>query len=86
MSYRLSKHVQDEMACRGISASVVDAVISAPEQVIRDPLGLNVCQSRVQWDTGKTYLVRVFVNDGVDPPLVVTVYRTSKIEKYWSKA
>jgi len=29
------------------------------------------------------YLVRVVVAMGKDPPVVVTVYRTSKVEKYW---
>jgi hypothetical protein len=28
-------------------------------------------------------LLRVFVDVDRDPPEVVTVYRTSKIEKYW---
>jgi hypothetical protein len=29
------------------------------------------------------FLLRVIVDDGVDPAVVVTVYRTTKIEKYW---
>jgi hypothetical protein len=32
---------------------------------------------------GKMFLVRVIIDDGVDPAVVVTVYRTTKIEKYW---
>jgi hypothetical protein len=31
------------------------------------------------------YLVRVIVDDSADPALVVTAYRTSKMEKYWEK-
>ena len=31
----------------------------------------------------KTYILRVFVDIDRKPPYVVTVYRTSKIEKYW---
>jgi hypothetical protein len=34
---------------------------------------------------GKDYLLRAMVNEATDPPVVVTVYRTSKIDKYWSK-
>ena len=30
-----------------------------------------------------TYLLRVFVDTDREPPEVVTVYRTSKITKYW---
>ncbi len=34
---------------------------------------------------GKVYLLRAMVNETANPPVVVTVYRTSKIEKYWSQ-
>ncbi len=52
---------------------------------------LNLCaraakvyQSRLELgDPPKTYLFRVFVDVDRQPPDVVTVYRTSKIEKYW---
>lgn len=33
--------------------------------------------------SGMVYLVRVFVDVDRDPAEVVTVYRTSKVEKYW---
>jgi len=33
----------------------------------------------------KRYLVRVMVEQGKVPPVVVTVYRSSKIEKYWKQ-
>jgi hypothetical protein len=39
-------------------------------------------QSRAAMD-GKSYLLRVFVDIGPDKAEVVTVYRTSRIEKYW---
>jgi hypothetical protein len=29
------------------------------------------------------FLLRVIVDDGVDPAVVATVCRTTKIEKYW---
>lgn len=31
----------------------------------------------------KTYLLRLIVEDWHSPPVIVTVYRTSKINKYW---
>jgi hypothetical protein len=30
------------------------------------------------------YLLRVVVDEDEHPPVIVTAYRTSKIEKYWS--
>jgi hypothetical protein len=35
---------------------------------------------------GILYLIRVVVDAGPSAETVVTVYRTTKIEKYWSKA
>lgn len=40
-------------------------------------------QSIMDIGLGKDYLVRVIVNDTIDPAKVITVYRTSKISKYW---
>ena len=34
-------------------------------------------------DPPKNYLLRVFVDIDYTPPKIVTVYKTSKIEKYW---
>lgn len=34
----------------------------------------------------REYLLRVFVDVDLQPPVVVTLYRTSKIQKYWSTA
>ena len=35
-------------------------------------------------EDGKMYLLRVVVDEDEHPPVIVTAYRTSKIEKYWS--
>jgi hypothetical protein len=34
---------------------------------------------------GKMFLLRAIVDKSVDPAVVVTAYRTGKIEKYWRK-
>lgn len=45
-----------------------------------------IYQSQLDFDTGKLYLIRVFINTTLDPAIVVTVYRTSQIQKYWSQS
>jgi hypothetical protein len=45
--------------------------------------GRKIYQSRMEMQPGKTYLIRIFIDPIEDPAVVVTVYRTSKIEKYW---
>jgi len=84
--YHLTDHARIEMARRQISEADVDAVLSAPEQVEYVREGRLVCQSRVEaGKSAQTYLLRVFLDVDRDVPEVVTVYRTSKIEKYWRR-
>ena len=69
---------------RQVDETDMAKVLSTPEQteVIRS--GRAVYQSRIRvGDPPKSYLLRVFVDVDREPPDVVTVYRTSKIEKYW---
>jgi hypothetical protein len=77
-------HALAEMARRGISQEHVRNVLANPEQVesIRETRAVY----QAKYETGeppKIYLLRVFVDIDRRPPHVVTVYRTSKIEKYW---
>jgi len=82
--YRITDHARDERARRQITEADVAKVLVAPEQtaIIRE--GREVYQSRFQaGNPPKTYLLRVFVDVDRAPPEVVTIYRTSKVAKYW---
>lgn len=70
---------------RGIPSDMLQEVLHAPQQVVDDANGNRVYQSQMTFGPGKPSLLRVFVNESVDPAIVVTVYRTSKIAKYWSE-
>jgi hypothetical protein len=83
-NYVLTDHARLEMQRRSISEEEVAIVVTAAEQ--SEPLrpGRCVYQSRLSsGDPPKAYLLRVFVDVDRDPPEVVTVYRTSKVQKYW---
>lgn len=82
MSHELSAHVQKEMDRRGIPLAVVESVLAAPAQRVSEHGDVVCYQSKVEINQ-KPYLVRVMVNETAKPPKVVTVYRTSKIDKYW---
>lgn len=82
MNYQFSAHVQQEMELRGIPLTVVEVVLAAPQQKVPGYGNIVCYQSQVNINQ-KVYLVRVMVNETVSPPTVVTVYRTSKISKYW---
>jgi Domain of unknown function (DUF4258) len=83
LNFRLSKHAEQELKRRNIPPTVLDEVLQRPEQVVVQPGSEKVYQSLIDFGAGKIYLVRVIVDDTVSPASVVTVYRTSKIEKYW---
>jgi len=83
MRSRISRHAQEEMERRGIPAVLVDEVLQHPGQIATERRGQKAYQSQLDFGGGRVYLVRAIVDDSVDPAVVVTVYRTSKISKYW---
>jgi hypothetical protein len=83
-TYRLTDHAQFEMARRQISETEVESVLAAPEQTECVREGRTVYQSRIALgEPAKTYLLRVVVDIDRQPSEVVTVYRSSKVQKYW---
>jgi hypothetical protein len=74
------------MSRRGIPLALVQGVMDHPEQRLVDEsrTGRWIYQSRLRFEDGKMYLLRVVVAEDEQPPVIITVYRTSKIEKYWS--
>jgi len=63
--------------------NLLKSVLESPQQVISERGGKKAYQSQLDFGGGKIFLVRVIVDETADPPIVVTVYRTSKITKYW---
>ncbi|MFN0106741.1 MAG: DUF4258 domain-containing protein [Bryobacteraceae bacterium] len=86
MDFRLSRHAEWEMTRRDIPLTLVQAVMDHPEQRLVDESGngRSIYQSRVRFEDGKMYLLRVVVGEDEQPPVIITAYRTTKIDKYWS--
>jgi hypothetical protein len=80
--FKYSAHALNEMTKRKIDRSDVDAVLSAPVQKVPEHEEIVCYQSQI-FIADKPYLLRVMVNETKSPFLVVTVYKTSKIGKYW---
>jgi len=79
-----TNHALTEMDRREIGQEDVKAILAEPEQTELVREGRAVYQARrTMGEPTKTYILRVFVDIDRKPPYVVTVYRTSKIEKYW---
>ena len=85
MRFRISAHARQEMRRRRIPSRLVRDVLERPGQIVPERERKKAYQSQLEFPGGRMYLVRAIVDDTIDPALVVTVYRTSKVSKYWSK-
>lgn len=83
MNFRLSHHARQEMERRAIPPAFLQFVLHNPQQIIPVEGNKKAYQSQLDFGNGKMFLLRAIVADNVDPAVVVTVYRTSKISKYW---
>ncbi|MGH9892546.1 MAG: DUF4258 domain-containing protein [bacterium] len=80
----LTPYASRKMEYRGIGLDIVSRVVETPGQRLPVRPGRDVFQSKVLLgDPPREYLVRVFVDVDRQPAEVVTVYRTSRIPKYW---
>ncbi len=82
IQFQMSIHALEQMKMRGISEEITFFVLNEPDEILTETEGQLIFQKKVLFDTGKEYLVRAFVNNDKNPPLVKTVYRTSKFSKY----
>ena len=64
----------------GIDESIVSQALKVPLDIVEED-GLDVYHHILK-EGEREYLLRVYVNSEKIPPLVVTVYKTSKIKKY----
>jgi hypothetical protein len=85
MTFHLSAHARTELQRRSIPETLLAAVLAEPEQKVPGHDMIWCYQSRVTI-AEKPYPLRIMVDETRQPPRVVTVYRTSKIDKYWSQA
>jgi hypothetical protein len=84
--YVVTSHAAFEMNRRGIDEQTVRQVLNSPEQRLPVREGREVLQARLERDDpAKMYLIRVVVDVDRTPAEVVTVYRTSKLAKYWQE-
>ena len=80
----VSDHAQFEAARRQVTEEEIRQVALGPEQVISSRKGRVIHQSRIDDSrSGERLLLRVVIEKRRDVLFVVTVYKTSKVEKYW---
>ena len=83
MNFEFSKHAETELVLRKIPRAMAEEVLRQPQQIVTERAPRKAYQSKVEFGDDKTFLLRVIVDDTVEPAIVVTLYRTTKINKYW---
>ncbi len=84
MQIIFTEHARFEMGWRQISEELVKTIVANPNQRYITGKGKVVLQSKYENSIeGKEMLLRVIGKEIDDNFIVITVYKTSKIEKYW---
>ena len=83
MRFRLSTPAEHELIRRRIPRTLLDEVLETPQQIVEEQQGRKAYQSVLDFGGGRMFLLRAIVRDDIEPGIVVTIYRTSRIAKYW---
>ena len=78
MPIKFTKHALERMRIRSITKEEIIDTINNPEKQLNDSFG-NIIAHKVK----KKYLLRVFYCNEEDSKVVITAYKTTKIDKYF---
>jgi len=81
MEIKFSSHALFQIQERKISKEEVEKIIRNPEKVIRKSKYRYIAQGKIKFD-GRIFLLRIIYDKINQDKEIVTVYRTSKLEKY----
>ncbi len=81
MEFKYSHHANEQIELRGLDKSSIDDVLNYPSKIVSESSDINIYQ-KIILENNRNFLYRIFVNIRKIPPLVITAYKTSKIEKY----
>jgi hypothetical protein len=78
----VSRHAEEEVLRPQTPREWLESIPENPQQRLPQPGAKEVLQSRFTSGDGRMYLLRAVVATDKELPVLVTVYRTSKIEKH----
>lgn len=81
MEFVFSNHALEQMIRRNISKDQVLLTVKQYDFIMNQDLTTNI-YSKLLEENSKSYLFRVFVNVQKKPSVIITVYKTSKTDKY----
>ena len=82
MKVILLRHLRIQALGREIDLKLIEDALLNPNQIVSDVKGLKIAQKKYL-DGKKEYLIRVIFREELSKRIGVTVYKTSKIKKYW---
>jgi hypothetical protein len=77
-----TKYAELQIQERGIRHEDILNTLNSPGQVLSGKKGRKIAQKKVNRG-GEKGLLRIIFEEKVNAKVVITVYWTSKIEKYW---
>ena len=80
-NFVFSEHALVQIHKRNLDIQFIENTVDIPDKILVGDPEIIVYQ-KIGSDNNKSYLYRVFVNILKRPPVIVTVYKTSKIMKY----
>ena len=80
--FYVTNHAKEEIERRQISLNDFENCLKSPGQIVSSRDNRTIYQSKIVTDI-KTFLIRVIIQEQEVPKKVITVYKTSKIDKYW---
>ena len=80
--FGFTEHALRRMRQRGVLREQVEQCIAHPENVFIGHEGRTVCESLVKRDDGSREILRVVVDHGESPPVVVTVLLESNLSRF----
>jgi len=84
MKFILLNHLKIQAKERDISIGLIEDALSNPEQIVPDLKGLMAAHKKYfDTENKKEYLIRVIFREEHAVRIGITVYKTSKIKKYW---
>ena len=84
IEYKFIEHAKYKLNFREITMDQIMACLKNPEQVVPAKYGRFAYQSKLPLN-GKMHIIRIIVEKKRDCLKVITIYKTSKIKKYWKE-
>ena len=86
MKIQYSEHARERIRSRNLTTDQIKEAIKNPDEKFQNEIGNVVHKVLKDDESRKEYLLRIFYKEEEGRILIISAYKTSKIEKYWKGA